>query len=55
MIIVILILAPIAFSIGFYIGKNRPIKTKKAARQHAEIIKLRQEFENFLNYDGSEQ
>ena len=52
---VILILAAVSFLIGFYIGKNRPIKSAKKSRQQAQIIKLRQEFENFLNYDGREQ
>ncbi len=53
--ILILFLAPIAFWLGFYFGKNRPIKSKIASKRQTQIIKLEQEFKNFLNYDGSEQ
>lgn len=57
MIIVISIfLAVGAFFLGFCAGKNRVFKKPvKAKRQYAEILKLRQEYENFLNYDGSQQ
>ena len=57
MIIVIYIIVVFcAFLLGFYAGKNKMFKNpSSAAKQQAEIIKLRQEFENFLNYDGSQQ
>lgn len=49
-------IASCALFLGFYAGENFNYKKRKPTRkQQAEIIKLKQEFENFLNYDGSQQ
>lgn len=55
-IVIFIILTFCAFLLGFYAGKNKVIKKPPTVtKQQAEIIKLRQEYENFLNYDGSQQ
>ena len=55
-LVIYIILAFFAFLLGFYAGNNKVLKKpSSAAKQQAEIIKLRQEYENFLNYDGSQQ
>ena len=57
MYLIIILLCILAFFVGFLMGsfeKNIFISpTEKLKR--AEIQKLRREYENFLNYDGSEQ
>ncbi len=57
MAIVYLIIAVIAFYFGFSIGKNKKYNIKKSKVKVPEKaeINLISEYENFLNYDGSEQ
>lgn len=56
MIVISVLLAVSAFFLGFYAGKNKAFRNPSATKKHnAEILKLRQEYENFLNYDGSQQ
>lgn len=56
MIILILLTCILSFIIGIFIGsKNNCVLTKAEKKQRAEIQKLKDEFKNFLEYDGSEQ
>lgn len=49
-------IASCALFLGFYAGENFNYKKRlRNKKQQAEIIKISQEFENFLNYDGSQQ
>lgn len=57
MILVFLLLAVSAFIIGFLCGykkENLPCVIK-VMRDDSDLIKLQKEYENFLNYDGTEQ
>ena len=57
MIIMFLILAILAFLMGFFLGalpKQRSSAIKKAHSQ-VDYETLEKEYENFLNYDGTEQ
>ncbi len=57
MILMFLLLAVSAFLIGFLCGykkENLP-RAIKVGRDDGELIKLQKEYENFLNYDGTEQ
>ncbi len=57
MIFIYLLVAGLSFVVGFLLGeKPKPLikpKTKKGTLAATE--NLRREYENFLNYDGSEQ
>lgn len=57
MIFIYLLVAILAFLVGFlFAGKPKPeIKTKHQKGISAITEELRREYENFLNYDGSEQ
>lgn len=58
-VLTIVFIAIAAFLFGFLLGNlneppTRP-KIKPIPREDEDIKRLRQEYENFLNYDGSEQ
>ena len=57
MIIIFFILSSAAFLIGFLLGlKRKPIKSVLKPKTFDEdLIKLQKEYENFLNYDGTDQ
>ncbi len=57
MIFLFLLLAVSAFLIGFFLGAyEKPVlKVKKNNPDDSDIIALQKEYENFLNYDGTEQ
>lgn len=56
MIILIFLTCLLSFIIGIFIGsKNNCLLTKAEKKQRTEIQKLKEEFKNFLEYDGSEQ
>lgn len=49
-----------AFLFGFLLGiSSEPERDKKAVKKRAErtaaVDRIKKEYENFLNYDGSEQ
>lgn len=51
--------AAAAFLLGFILG-TRPVRREKAVKRGAnaggeEIERLKQEYSNFLSYDGTEQ
>ena len=57
MILMFLLLAVSAFLIGFFCGykkENMP-RVIKVRRDDSDLLKLQKEYENFLNYDGTEQ
>ena len=57
MIFIFLLLAVSAFLIGFLCGykKERTPLLDKVKYDDSDILKLQKEYENFLNYDGTEQ
>ena len=57
MIFIYLLVAGLSFAVGFLLGeKPKPlIKPKPKKGTLAATENLRREYENFLNYDGSEQ
>ena len=57
MIITFILLAVSAFLIGFFCGykKENPPRTLKSKSDDSELLILQKEYENFLNYDGTEQ
>ena len=57
MILLFLLLAVSAFIIGFLCGykKENPPRVQKNTYDDGELLKLQKEYENFLNYDGTEQ
>ncbi len=57
MILIFLLLAVSAFLIGFFCGykkENLP-RTYKINSDDSDLLILQKEYENFLNYDGTEQ
>ena len=53
-----IIIAICAFAAGFFSAKSKKICTNKSRfvnRNKDEISRIMREYENFLNYDGSEQ
>lgn len=56
-VLVLLLTAISAFFIGFCVGvtKKTEVKCVKPLKADCRIEKFTEEFENFLNYDGSEQ
>lgn len=57
MILMFLLLAVSAFLIGFFCGykkENMP-RAIKVRFDDSDLLKLQKEYENFLNYDGTEQ
>ena len=57
MIILFLLLAISAFMIGFLCGykKENSPRIRKPVAYDDEFLRLQKEYENFLNYDGTEQ
>lgn len=61
MIFMVILIAVAAFSFGFLLGcinepPARPVKTNIGEiKSRAVLEQLNKEYENFLNYDGSEQ
>ena len=56
MIILILLTCILSFIIGILIGsRTKCILSKAEKSRRSEIQKLKNEFKNFLEYDGSEQ
>lgn len=60
MIICALALGLAAFAVGFLLGlmKNSAtlhFKTQRIFKDSEELQKIKQEYSNFLNYDGTEQ
>lgn len=57
MILLFLLLAFSAFIIGFLCGykKESSHRVKKVNYDDSDLLKLQKEYENFLNYDGTEQ
>ena len=57
MIFLYLLIAVLAFLCGFWFAQNQKIhiKTTRKKGDFAASEKLRREYENFLNYDGTEQ
>ena len=56
-ILIYLLVATVSFCVGFLLaGKSYPKPLKKQKEDiYATTEKFRREYENFLNYDGSEQ
>ena len=56
-IFVYALIAVMAFCLGFLFGKSKEVKLKniKNITPHKATVSLIREYENFLNYDGSEQ
>ena len=58
MVLMVLFIIISAFLFGFILG-NLPIPTAKLKKpqivEDEEIKRLKKEYENFLNYDGTEQ
>lgn len=55
-VLTVIFTAVFAFSIGFLTGVKRPVKAKKpSAKLSKDLQIITKEYENFLNYDGSEQ
>ncbi|MBO5210687.1 MAG: hypothetical protein J6B80_02010 [Clostridia bacterium] len=56
MIFPFLLLAVSAFLIGFVLGRNnyKPSRVFKP-KTHSDYEQIQKEYENFLNYDGTEQ
>ena len=53
-----IIIAICAFAAGYFSAKSKRIRVNKsrfANQNKNEISKIMREYENFLNYDGSEQ
>ena len=57
MIFLFLLLAVSAFLIGFILGEAtyKPKAALREKRQNVDYESIQKEFENFLNYDGTEQ
>ena len=57
MIFIYLLVAVLAFLVGFLLAEKTNPKIKPKSKMEASAIteKVRREYENFLNYDGSEQ
>ena len=58
MVIVFVLTAALALFCGFVLGANaEPVIRNKALirKKDPELAQIRQEYENFLNYDGTEQ
>lgn len=57
MILCLIIICLLAFALGFICGNlsGEIFLTKKEKLQRKETEKLKAEFRNFLDYDGSEQ
>lgn len=57
MILSFLIFSVLAFLIGFSLGMKAPKTTPKLKHERfdKELEVLKEEYENFLNYDGTEQ
>ena len=58
-VLVLIIIAVISFTAGFMLGNSSfnsvfPFK-KKIGFKDREIERIKQEYRNFLSYDGSEQ
>lgn len=56
-VLTVIFTALFAFLIGFLTGvRKKPIKTNKpSAKLSKDLQTITKEYENFLNYDGSEQ
>lgn len=59
-IVIAFLLALTAFLLGFVFGTLfvpavKTVKTVKPEKNEPELEKLKNEYENFLSYDGSEQ
>lgn len=57
MIFLFLLLAISAFLIGFFLGvyEKPPQRSLNSKHDDSDILVLQKEYENFLNYDGTEQ
>lgn len=57
MLFLIIFMAVIVFILGYILGYiNEPITVKKEKRESVSFYDTKdREFENFLNYDGTEQ
>ena len=57
MLFIYLLVAVLSFLVGFLSAEKCKAEIKKAHKKgdFATTEKLRREYENFLNYDGSEQ
>lgn len=57
MILLFLLLAVAAFMLGFLYGykKESSPRIKPVLCADEELLKMQKEYENFLNYDGTEQ
>ena len=57
MIFIYLLVAVLAFLVGFLLAEKTNPKTKPKSQKEVSAIaeEIRREYENFLNYDGSEQ
>lgn len=57
MIFIYLLVAVLAFLVGFLLAEKTNPKTKPKSQKGVSAIaeEIRREYENFLNYDGSEQ
>ena len=59
MLITVISVCVSAFLFGFFLGISSEPETgkseKKRAEQTAAVDRIKKEYENFLNYDGSEQ
>ncbi len=57
MIFIIILACLLSLAVGFLLGdrKGNFIMTKSERKHRAEIEKIKEEFKNFLEYDGSEQ
>lgn len=55
-VLILIFISVFAFLIGFLTGAKRPIKAKKSSGKFGyDLQNITKEYENFLNYDGSEQ
>lgn len=57
MIFIFLLLAVSTFLIGFLCGykEKRLPSVQKIKHDDSDLLRLQKEYENFLNYDGTEQ
>jgi len=56
MFFMIFLICALSFIAGLILGvKSTEILSIKAKKRNAEIQRLKEEFKNFLEYDGSEQ
>ena len=56
-IFIYVVIAAMAFCLGFIFGKSKEVRLKNVRNitPHKATVSLIREYENFLNYDGSEQ